>query len=135
MDGAARVLRASFDERLPSLAGIHTPAEDRAFFREQVFPTCQVWGAFEDSVLIGVVAFRPGWLDHLYILPVSQGRGIGSALLNVAMAAEPELQLWTFQQNEGARAFYERRGFTLVRMTDGAENEEREPDVLYRWRG
>jgi GNAT superfamily N-acetyltransferase len=43
------------------------------------------------------------------------------------------LRLWTFQKNEGARRFYERHGFDVVEMTDGAGNEEHEPDVLYAW--
>jgi hypothetical protein len=40
-----------------------------------------------------------------------------------------------FQRNEDARRFYERRGFRLVRLTDGADNMEREPDALYAWAG
>ena len=43
-------------------------------------------------------------------------------------------QLWVFQQNATARRFYERRGFVLVRETDGSDNEERTPDALYAWR-
>ena len=29
--------------------------------------------------------------------------------------------------------FYEARGFALVRQTDGAGYEEKEPDALYLW--
>ncbi len=43
--------------------------------------------------------------------------------------------LWVFQTNTGAIRFYERHGFELVKLTDGAENMEREPDALYRWNG
>ena len=39
------------------------------------------------------------------------------------------LQLWTFQVNDRARAFYARHGFREVELTDGATNEEHEPDV------
>ena len=45
-----------------------------------------------------------------------------------------ELYLWVFQKNP-ARRLYERHGFELVRLTNGAENMEREPDALYRWPG
>jgi hypothetical protein len=38
-----------------------------------------------------------------------------------------------FQRNIRARRFYESRGFHLVEETDGAANEEREPDARYRW--
>ena len=43
------------------------------------------------------------------------------------------LQLWAFQRNTAARAFYEAHGFTVQRLTDGSGNEEGEPDVLYAW--
>ena len=45
-----------------------------------------------------------------------------------------ELSLWTFQQNARARRFYAKHGFVAVVETDGLDNEEKLPDVLYRWR-
>ena len=45
MDDAARVDRSAFDERLPWLTGLHTPDEDRRFYREQRFTACEVWGS------------------------------------------------------------------------------------------
>jgi GNAT superfamily N-acetyltransferase len=133
MDAAARVLRASFDQALPWLAGLHTPAEDQWFFRERVFGTCEVWGAFDRDVMIGMIAFRRDWIDQLYVLPKTQLRGVGAELLDVAQRSFDRLQLWTFQRNVRARRFYERRGFVLVGETDGAGNEEKEPDALYLW--
>ncbi len=133
MDQAALVHRASFDDRVPWLAGLHTPSEDRAYFRDQVFPWCEVWGAV-DGGLIGFIAFRDGWIDQFYVLPARQGQGVGEALLGVAKTAFPELHLWTFQRNAPARRFYEHRGFVALEETDGSRNEEREPDILYRWR-
>jgi len=133
MDAAARVLRTAFDQALPWLAGLHTPEEDRWFLRQRAFPTCEVWGAFEGTVMIGMIAFRKDWIDQLYVLPEAQGRGVGTELLQVAQRAFDRLQLWTFQRNDRARRFYQARGFALVRETDGARNEEKEPDALYLW--
>lgn len=31
------------------------------------------------------------------------------------------------------RLFYKHRGFIAPEQTDGSGNEEREPDILYRW--
>lgn len=114
--------------------GLHTPAEDEAFFRDHVLADCEAWGAVDCEALVGFVAFRRGWIDQLYVLPGHQGRGIGRALVALAKARWPELQLWAFQRNLPARRFYEANGFVIVRETDGAANEEREPDILYRWR-
>jgi putative acetyltransferase len=133
MDQAAAVHRASFDHALPSLAGLHTPEAVLWFFRERIFATCQVWGYFDDHELVGIIAFREGWIEQLYVLPSSQGRGIGTALLAIAQNRFPFLSLWTFQRNTDARRFYERHGFTLAEETDGSRNMEKEPDALYRW--
>jgi GNAT superfamily N-acetyltransferase len=132
MDEAAIIHRTALDERLPWLAGRHTPAQDRWFFRERVFADCAVWGAIDEAV-IGFIAFREGWIDQLYVLPQWQGRGVGQALVQVAKATWPRLQLWTFQRNALARRFYEKQGFVVIAESDGSRNEEHEPDVLYRW--
>lgn len=60
------------------------------------------------------------------------GRGRGKALLDHAKTTRPELRLWTFVANTGARRFYEREGFAVVDRSDG-DNEERLPDLLYWW--
>jgi ribosomal protein S18 acetylase RimI-like enzyme len=133
MDAAAGVHRASFDHALPWLKGLHTPDQDRWFYREQVFVTCEIWGAFDGAVLAGIIAFREEWIEQLYVLPEAQGRGAGGALVQVAQRAFDRLQLWTFQRNTAARRFYQTRGFVLVDETEGARNEEKEPDARYLW--
>jgi GNAT superfamily N-acetyltransferase len=133
MDAAAGVHRTAFDHALPWLTGLHTPEGDRWFYRERVFTGCQVHGAFEGGALAAIIAFRGDWIDQLYVLPEVQGRGVGSELLQVAKRTFDCLQLWTFQRNLSARRFYEARGFALVEETDGARNEEKEPDARYLW--
>lgn len=133
MAAAAIVRRKSFDARLPWLAGLHTPDEDRGYWAGHLFKACEIWGAEHDGNLLGVIAFQKDWIDQLYILPEAQGQGIGSMLLDIAKAVHPELRLWTFQHNAEARRFYEARGFAAIEKTNGSGNEEKEPDVLYRW--
>lgn len=133
MGAAAQVHRIAFDQAMPRLVGLHTPEEDRWFYREHVFKTCRVWGRFDQDALSGLIAFRDGWVEQLYVLPAAQSRGVGTELLDVAKRACGRLELWTFQCNERARRFYEARGFALVEQTDGARNEEKEPDARYVW--
>ena len=133
MDAAARVHRSAFDHALPWLAGLHTSDEDRWFYRERMFGECTLWGAFERDGMIGLIAFHEDWIEQLYVLPEAQGRGVGTELLEIAKRTSDRLQLWTFQRNAQARRFYEARGFALVEQTDGAGNEEKEPDARYLW--
>ncbi len=116
---------------MPWLPVLHAPAEDAAFFGAAV-ARGEVTVAELDGRVAGFAAAGE-LLDHLYVAPEAQGRGVGGALLDAAKALRPDgLELWAFQRNERARRFYEKRGFALIRLTDGAANEEREPDALYR---
>ncbi|WP_347336653.1 GNAT family N-acetyltransferase [Bradyrhizobium macuxiense] len=120
MDAAARVHRAAFDQALPWLAGLHMPDEDRWFYRERMLAVCTLWGAFDSDAMSGVIAFHHDWIEQLYVLPAAQGRGIGGALVDIAMHSADRLQLWTFQRNAAARRFYEVGGFVPVEQTDGS---------------
>jgi GNAT superfamily N-acetyltransferase len=96
----------------------------------------RLWVWERDGEIAGFVGVDGDLVSHLYVAPAAQGRGFGTALLDHAKTVSPErLELWVFQRNEGARRFYERHGFRLVRLTDGADNMEREPDALYAWSG
>lgn len=129
---AARVMRRSFQHRLPTLSVLHSAEEDAGFVRDHLFPTTEMWGAFSPD-LVGFVAFKQDWIEQFYILPDWQGRGIGRALLEIPKARFERLKLWTFQQNATARRFYERNGFVQIDATGGDGNEHNEPDVLYEW--
>jgi putative acetyltransferase len=119
---------------LPFVPDIHSPEDDQRFFHDVLLPTNQVWVAEAGGAIVGYAAWSDGWLNHLYIHPDHHGQGLGDALLAKAMAGQASLQLWAFQKNVRARRFYEKRGFSLVRLTDGSGNDEREPDALYQWR-
>ncbi len=113
---------------------VHSLAETRAWMRDMMFPTREVWVADTRGALVALMLLRhPDWLDQLYVDASFCGKGLGSRLLALAKARCPAgLQLWTFQSNFGARRFYERHGFVPVEYTDG-DNEEQSPDVRYKW--
>ena len=92
-----------------------------------------VWGAFSAQRILGHLALLPGWIDHLYVDPEHQGLGIGSCLVQLAQSRQAELRLYTFQSNVRARALYERHGFVVEALTDGARNEQKVPDCTYVW--
>jgi GNAT superfamily N-acetyltransferase len=69
---------------------------------------------------------------QLYTRPDRIGRGAGTQLIEAAKSSGVSA-LWCFQANARARRFYEVRGFHAIRFRDDADNEERVPDVRYRW--
>ncbi|HEX3700321.1 MAG TPA: GNAT family N-acetyltransferase [Phenylobacterium sp.] len=131
----AAVLRTTFRVSLPFLPELHTPEQDLWFVREQMLVRDEVWVVEAGGgAIAGFVGFREGWIDHLYVHPDWQGRGLGPELLSKPLQYRQARRLWTFQKNARARKFYEDHGFKLIELTDGAGNEEKEPDALYEWR-
>jgi ribosomal protein S18 acetylase RimI-like enzyme len=129
----ARILRTSRDAAMPWLPALHDAEQDLDFVATRMLPDATVWVAEAEGAVLGFVARRDGWVEHLYLDPRHRRRGLGSALLSIAREGETGLRLWCFEPNTAARAFYEARGFQAVDRTDGTRNEENEPDVLYAW--
>ena len=121
---------------MPWLPELHGEADVRRYMAERVIGECEVQLVRREHGPVAFLALRNDMVDHLYVLPEAQRVGIGAALLEAAKARRPAgLRLWVFQRNHGARAFYARHGFAEMELTDGADNEEREPDVLLWWEG
>jgi GNAT superfamily N-acetyltransferase len=118
------------------LPTLHSQEQHVRFFSDRVLPTSRVIVADVAGALVAFSAVEDGWLNHLYVVPAQQGRGIGGALLDRARRENPGgLSLWAFVANRRAIAFYARAGFVEVLRTDGSANEEREPDVQMHWVG
>lgn len=132
----AEVLLASHAAFLSFAPSTHTDEEVRTWVREVLLPSEAVTVAIVDGQVVGVLAVAQrndaSWLTQLYLHPAHIAQGIGSRLLAHAIAtALAPIRLYTFQQNVGARRFYERNGFVPIEFTDGNSNEEECPDVLY----
>jgi GNAT superfamily N-acetyltransferase len=121
-------------DAIPGLHQPHTAEETRQWFARAVAHRAGAWWvALIRDEIVGYLLIDGENLDHLYVRPSRQRCGVGSALLNHARSLSPQrLELWTFQRNANARAFYEAHGFRAVDFTDG-RNEENEPDVKYVW--
>jgi len=116
--------------------GIHSDEETHAFVADVMIAQREAWLAWEDETALGLLVLDGFEVDWLFVDPVAQSRGVGSALIEHAKACSPSgLTLWVFESNRRAQAFYERHGFVIVDRTDGADNEEKAPDIRYAWLG
>ncbi|HEY6716010.1 MAG TPA: GNAT family N-acetyltransferase [Reyranella sp.] len=119
---------------LTFLPMLHTGEEDRRFIENVILKECEVVVAEGDPGIVSFLARNGEEIRLLYSHPDFIGSGAGSLLLDAAKKSSVvALELWCFQANERARRFYEERGFRTVRFTDGRDNEEKVPDVRYRW--
>ena len=125
--------RATFD-----FEPAHPDEDVRRWVREELLVEAEDWVATDPSdgdSVIALLGLSDTMVEQLYVRPDRIGRGVGRALLELAKRRRPDgLDLYCFAANARARRFYERNGFEPVAFGDGSGNEERQPDVLYRWR-
>jgi ribosomal protein S18 acetylase RimI-like enzyme len=90
------------------------------------------FATFEDDRCVGLVTYKVDGeaCEIVTIDALEEGKGIGTALLDAVVAIAREagcarVQLLTTNNNLRALAFYQKRGFRLVRLIPGAIDEER----------
>lgn len=138
-DAISNIYQASRKKFVAFAPLTHSDESIYKWISEVLIPTSQVIVAEEGDIVIGMMALSKregvGWIDQLYLSPEAVGRGIGTLLIKTAksMLGSP-ICLRTFQENAEARRFYEKHGFQLLELTDGSNNEENCPDMLYEWR-
>ena len=132
----AEVYLAAREESEPFVPpGIHPPDDVHQWIRDVLLPSTTIELVISSGEVVGFIAHKKGWIEHLWIRRAFTGGGIGTALLERVKAAHPEgLELWTVASTVRAHAFYEQRGFLLVEQTSGEGNEERSPDRRYAWK-
>lgn len=130
----AEIFLTSRRRAMPWLARPHTDDETRQWHLDVLVPRRTVVVAEREGGVVGFAEPTDGWLNALYVDPPAQGTGVGSVLFEYSMALQPGgFDLWVFQRNTRALDFYARYGCVEVRHTDGADNQEHEPDVLLHW--
>lgn len=111
----------------------HSVEEDQAHVRDNVLRSYRVTVAERNGRIVGFMAELDGWIEHFYVDAAQLRTGVGSALMADAKARHENLELWCFADNLRARGFYEKQGFVAVEFIDGASNDAKAPDILYRW--
>ena len=132
-EAIAELFAASF-RLLTFLPMLHSIEGYRWFVAKVMLKECAVTVAEDKTGIVSFLALQGEEVRQLYTRPDRVGRGAGTQLIEAAKSSgAAALELWCFQANTRARRFYEARGFHAIRFTDGADNEERTPDVRYRW--
>ncbi len=135
-DAVTILWRIAREKSLPEFqrAKGHFFYEDQNYFREHVLQEDKVFVVESDEHPVAFMAIRGDFIDHLYVHPAHQNRGIGKVLLDYARQLSPEhIWLYTLQINTNARVFYEKNGFTAEKFGMSPPPES-EPDVEYHWR-
>jgi ribosomal protein S18 acetylase RimI-like enzyme len=135
-DAVTILWRIARERSLPEFqhAKGHFFYEDQGYFRDHILKDDQVWVVEQGDRPVAFMAIREDFIDHLYVHPDCQRRGIGQSLLDFAHQLSPEhLWLYTLQINTNARLFYEKNGFVAEKYGVSPPPES-EPDIEYHWR-
>ena len=121
---------------LPYASSPHSAAQLLSWVDGHLIPSGGVAVAQAADETVGFMATSRAddccWIDQMYVKPGWLSQGIGAVLMAHALnTLHRPIRLHTFQENHGARRFYERHGFQAIHFTDGQANEEHCPDVLY----
>jgi GNAT superfamily N-acetyltransferase len=97
----------------------HEPYMPRDELDSEIAAGVVFWGYEEDGRLAGVMGFQSvrdvDLIRHAYILPSSQRRGIGGALLgHLRQSSTRRILVGTWEAADWAIRFYRRHGFELV---------------------
>ena len=133
----ANLFLASRKEYISFAPLVHSDEAIQQWMHDILIPNSQVWVVEQNNVIIGMMAIvekqRINWIEQLYVLPQATGQGVGALLIAKAKSLNLPIRLRTFQENLGARRFYERHGFKMIEFSDGSGNEEHCPDMLYEF--
>ena len=87
----------------------------RRRFQQDYAGQAEIWLTATDRVAAFMVLYpEQRWLEQLFVHPQFQRQGLGRAMIALARVRCPQgLELDTPAENEAARRFYRRRGFTM----------------------
>ena len=130
-EGLVAIRIAAMRESLERI-GRFDPQRARDRFLAHFDPAC-TRHVVVDGERVGFVVLRPQGeerlLDHLYVLPSHQGRGIGAAVLRDVFASADAhgqaVRVGALRESDANR-FYARLGFELVEHTEW-DNHYRRP--------
>jgi GNAT superfamily N-acetyltransferase len=97
----------------------HEPYMDESELDREIAAGVAFWGYETGGELVGVMGIQPvddvDLIRHAYVLPSSQGSGVGRALLeHLRGSTDRRILVGTWAAAEWAIRFYRRNGFELV---------------------
>lgn len=115
---------------------VHSEKRIRSWIRDILIPSGNAQVLEENESIVAMMATTTqedaSWIDQLYVKANLTSQGFGSLMLEKALKElTGPTKLHSFQKNTGARRFYEKYGFKAVEFTDGKNNQEKCPDILY----
>lgn len=99
---------------------------NKELMRTQYLPMSETYTATINNKMIGFISLVNNYLAAIFIKHETQGKGIGTALINHAKDIRETLQLKVFVKNKLSVEFYKKNGFKIKSETNDSATGEKE---------
>ncbi|OOE78083.1 N-acetyltransferase [Salinivibrio sp. PR6] len=82
--------------------------------RDVYIPASETLVYEAEGEVVGFYSLYENNLAAIFVTPGSQGKGLGSALIDDAKSRRESLQLTVYKENKPSIEFYQKHGFTLL---------------------
>ncbi|MBE9052251.1 GNAT family N-acetyltransferase [Nostocales cyanobacterium LEGE 11386] len=134
LENTVQLWYCTWHQTFPYIQHPQSYLEWKSRFRDELAIKGHIWLAKLENRIVGFIVVIPEeqCLEQIFVDTAYQNQGIGSMLLDKAKAICPQgLKLHTLQQNMQARAFYEKHGFQVRRLSINKINGQ--PNIEYLW--
>ncbi|WP_328514762.1 GNAT family N-acetyltransferase [Halomonas citrativorans] len=101
--------------------------------RDVYIPASETLVYEAEGKVVGFYSLYENNLAAIFVVPSSQGKGVGSALLDDAKNRRNRLQLTVYKENTSSIKFYEKHKFTLLgEQIDGHTGHPGNPPIYNR---
>jgi len=104
---------------------------NRELMKTQYLPISETYVALINNDIAGFISIIDEYLAAIFVRPDTQGKGIGSSLLNHVKSIRNNLQLKVYMKNQKTIEFYKAHGFAVV--SESTDNETDENEFIMEW--
>ena len=84
----------------------------------------------DGETILGFISVYQKTIAALFVSPASQGKGIGSKLMNFIKSQYSELDLRVYKSNTASLSFYEKHSFVIC--GEGTDENTGHPEILMK---
>ncbi len=97
----------------------------------EYLPNSETYLALESGKIVGFVSMAENFLAAIFVDNETQGKGVGSSLLNFVKNKRTAIQLNVYEKNKKSVDFYKNQGFAIKSVSK--EEVTNENEFLMEW--
>ena len=100
--------------------------------RNVYIPASETFVYEDEGVVVGFYSLYENTLAAIFVAPGSQGKGVGSVLLDDAKSRRAKLQLTVYKENAASIRFYRSNGFSV--LEEQIDEHTGHPELIMEYR-